>query len=384
MRTITFLVFFSVVFTIYALVNYYIFSRGWSVIPRGGALRQIYAMGFVLVSLSYVAGRFLERVWINSFTDTLVWVGSIWLSVMVYLLLFILLIDVYRLLAWAVPAIAPADGLVFRTKAYLVSAGLAVLITAGGLISAASPVVRKIVIDIPKHANGLRELNLVMASDVHLGTVINTRRFGKLVRMVNELNPDIVVFAGDLLDEDVRPVIRHNLGEMLDSIEARYGVYAITGNHEYIGGVDEATRYIQAHGVQLIRDTAQLIGDSFWLVGREDRDGTRFGGEPRKTLDELMVPVDHLLPVILLDHQPYHLEKAVQAGVDLQLSGHTHHGQLFPFNYITRRVYEVSRGYYKKGNTHFFVSSGFGTWGPPVRTNSRSEIVQVTLRFAPL
>jgi predicted MPP superfamily phosphohydrolase len=117
------------------------------------------------------------------------------------------------------------------------------------------------------------------------------------------------------------------------------------------------------------------------IVGREDRSIGQFAGKKRKSLHELLENVNRTLPIILMDHQPFRLDEAEKEGVDIQLSGHTHHGQLWPFNFITRRIFEVSRGYKKKGNLHVYVSAGVGTWGPPVRTGNRPEIVQLLVMF---
>jgi predicted MPP superfamily phosphohydrolase len=220
-----------------------------------------------------------------------------------------------------------------------------------------------------------------MASDIHLGTIIARRKANRLVETINSLKPDIILFAGDVVDEDLAPVIKNNLGANLLQLKARLGVYAITGNHEYIGGAEPAIKYLTEHGVTMIRDTAIFIDQRFWLAGRDDRDKPRFSGKPRKELAEVLASVDHSYPLILMDHQPFNLEKSVEQGVDLQLSGHTHHGQLWPFNYITSAIYEVSSGYKKIGNTNIFVSNGYGTWGPPVRLGNRPEIVQIKLTF---
>jgi predicted MPP superfamily phosphohydrolase len=214
-----------------------------------------------------------------------------------------------------------------------------------------------------------------------MGTLIGPRRTGKLVDSINALNPDIILLAGDIVDEDLAPVIRQNLGEALTRLKAPLGVYGITGNHEYIGGAEAAVKYLEAHGITMLRDSVVKVADAFYVAGREDRDKNRFSGKPRKEVKELLLGADLSRPVILLDHQPFALEKAMEAGVDLQLSGHTHHGQLWPLNFITRAVYEVSMGYKKKGNTHFYVSPGFGGWGPPVRTGHRPEVVSILLRF---
>ncbi len=125
-----------------------------------------------------------------------------------------------------------------------------------------------------------------------------------------------------------------------------------------------------------------MIGEGMYVAGREDRSSGQFGGKKRKAIEELLSGLDRARPLILMDHQPFHLEEAERCGVDLQLSGHTHHGQLWPLNFITRAVYEVSMGYRRKGGTHVYVSNGVGTWGPPVRIGNRPEILRITLRFS--
>jgi predicted MPP superfamily phosphohydrolase len=176
-------------------------------------------------------------------------------------------------------------------------------------------------------------------------------------------------------------VIRGDLGASLEQLSAPLGVYGITGNHEYIGGAEEAVRYLEEHGIKMIRDSIIMIQDELYIVGREDRDRPRFGGQGRKSVQHLMKQVDLKKPVILLDHQPFELDEKEQAGADLTLSGHTHHGQIWPLNYITNAIYEVSWGYKKKGNMHVYVSSGAGGWGPPVRLGNRPEIVLLNLTF---
>jgi hypothetical protein len=199
--------------------------------------------------------------------------------------------------------------------------------------------------------------------------------------MINGLHPDIILLAGDLVDEDLKPVIRRNLGETLKKLHAPLGVYAITGNHEYIGGAAEAVAYLTAHRIKFLSDTIELIDNRFYLAGRDDRDKPRFTGKPRKPLGEILKGADPAVPILLMDHQPFQLSIPQELGVDLQLSGHTHHGQVWPFNFITNAMYEVSWGYKKKGNTHIYVSSGFGTWGPPIRLANRPEVVSITLHF---
>jgi predicted MPP superfamily phosphohydrolase len=184
------------------------------------------------------------------------------------------------------------------------------------------------------------------------------------------------------VDEDLAPVLRQNLGETLRKLRARYGVLAVTGNHEYIGGVEEAVRYLRDHGVTMLRDSAVQLDNGVTIVGREDRSITQFTHGVRRPLRDIMAGVDTSMPVILLDHQPFGLNEARENGVDVQLSGHTHHGQLWPLNLITNALYEVSWGMKQVNGSVVYVSSGLGTWGPPVRLGNRPEIVVLTLSSA--
>ncbi len=381
----SFIIFFTVVFTVYGLVNFYIFIRGWQALQQFSSLRLYYSVLFVFFAFSWLAGRIIENYNTSVFSDVLIWTGSFWLGGIVYFLLIILLSDITRLTNRFYRFLPENETPAYlRLKAvFLFIAIAAVSITVFlGYLNARSPIVRNIEIKLNKKAGSLKSLNIALASDIHLGTIINSGWFSNIVDRINGLNPDIVLLAGDILDEDVKPVVRHNLGEKISKINSKYGTYGITGNHEYIGGAEEACKYLEEHGVKMLRDTCILIDGSFYLAGREDRDIKRFAGKDRKSLSEIIKDINKNLPLIVMNHQPYNLDEAEKENADLHLSGHTHHGQMFPFNFITERIYEISRGYRKRGNTHFYVSNGAGTWGPPVRTGNRPEIVNIKLIFA--
>jgi uncharacterized protein len=220
-----------------------------------------------------------------------------------------------------------------------------------------------------------------LVSDIHLGTLTPKKHIQKRIDLINNLNPDIILLAGDILDEDLTPVIHLDLGSALKQLNAPLGVFGITGNHEYIGGVEPAAEYLTNHGITLLRDSVVKINNSFYLAGREDRDINRFSGDTRLPVDELLKDNPKDLPIILMDHQPFDLGKSAAAGVSLQVSGHTHHGQIWPINYMTRAIYEISRGYGVVDGMHVYVSSGLGTWGPPVRIGTRPEIVLIQVQF---
>jgi predicted MPP superfamily phosphohydrolase len=369
MKTTSFVIFFSIVLTIYAMVNFY---------------RIIFLYTFIFLVLSYPLGRLAESVTRNIFTDCLVIIGSFYLGMMVYSFLSILLIDIFRLLhhffsifpAFIIRNIQKTNRVVTLTGLVLV-----LLIVSLGYLNTLFLRVRTFQVDIQKSTGELKELNLVMVSDVHLGTVIRSGRLEKIVAKINSLQPDIVLLPGDIVDEDVNSVAEQNMAKILKKLQTKYGVFACTGNHEYFGGVAAAISYMNQAGITVLQDSVVKVADAFYVAGRKDLMSERMA-DGRKSLDLILQDVDKSLPIILMDHQPYNLKLVQQNGVDLQLSGHTHHGQLFPFNFITRMIYDLSWGYSKIENTHYYVSCGVGTWGPPIRTSSYPEIVQLKIEFA--
>jgi hypothetical protein len=387
MKVARVLFFFVVVLAVYAAINAYVVYRGVRCFPPGTTARTVVLWVGVFIPLTFIIGRVLERIWLSEVSDFLVSLGSLWLAAMLYFFLAALLIDIVRLANHLVPflpdALMERPDKTARILFWTVSGGVAILLLAGH-INARIPRVHELTVSVDKPANGRSSLRIVMASDIHLGTIVGRKRLNGLAQTIRDLRPDVVLFPGDLVDEDLGPVIKDNIGETLRSITAPHGVFGITGNHEYIGGADEAVAYLEEHGVRMLRDTSVVLDGGITLVGREDRSRSQFSGKRRKPLDQLLENVDWQGPVIMMDHQPFDLDTVAQSGVDVQLSGHTHHGQLWPLSFITRLVYEQSWGYLKKGNTHFYVSSGFGTWGPPVRLGNRPEVVVLTLKFRDL
>lgn len=382
MRKLQFAIFFSIFFSVYGLINWYIFYHGWDALPEGSWVRTLYLNVFLFLSLSFIAGRFLERATLSWPSSVLVWIGSYWLAAMLYFAIAVYLIDCLRLIHHVVPFLPSflftQEGKEVVGAAVVCGVGIVV---AAGHFNARRPRIKRLELVIQKNSRPLQQLRIVAASDIHLGTIICKSRLESIVSTINSLDPDLVLLPGDVVDEDLGPVIRQNLGETLRTIRSRFGVLAVTGNHEFIGGAEEACRYLTEHGIRMLRDEAVLVADSFYVVGREDISVRQFAGRKRKELREILGSVVPNVPMILMDHQPFRLEEAADQGVDLQLSGHTHHGQLWPFHWITKRVFEVSWGYKQKGNTHVYVSSGVGTWGPPVRVGNNPEIVQIILKF---
>ena len=384
MKTSAFIIFLSVVLTVYSLINFYIFIRGWQAIPSNSAFRKIYLIIFLFLVLSYIIGRVLERFWVSPVSEAFIWIGSFWLSAILYFVLIIIILDFTRLLnettqfypSFATFNYAGTKIIIFVFSVVMVS-GLLFY----GYINARTPKLTELKLSVNKKAGLIKDLNIVVASDIHLGTIVGNEIFGHIVERINSLNPDLILLAGDIVDEDLGPVIRNNIGEHLLNLKSKYGVFGITGNHEYIGGAEAACNYLAEHGITMLRDTAVFVNESFYIAGREDKDIERFSGKKRKSLDKILTGADRSFPIIVMNHQPTEFDEAVKAGTDLHLSGHTHHGQMWPLTYITDFVYELSVGYLKKSGTHFYVSSGAGTWGPPVRIGTTPEIVNIKLKF---
>ena len=376
------LTFFGIVFALYGLINYYIIRRGLSIVSPEH--KTFFLVVSIFVVVSYIAGRFLERAFPSIISTVLIWIGSFWIAFMFYFFLSLVAVDLLRLINHFVPffpeIISKNPEKTKRFTALVII--LFVFITvAGGYINTKMIVVQHYKIPVKKSAGNLKSLNIAMASDIHLGTILDSSFLEKVVDKINALNPDIVLLPGDVIDEDIGPVLRDNMGHLLEKIKSKYGVYAVTGNHEYIGGVDAACNYLTSHGIKMLRDSVIKIDNAFYLIGREDIAIRQFAHKQRKDLKELLNGVDHSFPLIMMDHEPFKLNEAFENGIDLQLSGHTHNGQLWPMNFLISKIYELGWGYMIKGNTHYYVSCGVGGWGPPIRTGSRPEIVNITLVF---
>jgi len=218
-------------------------------------------------------------------------------------------------------------------------------------------------------------LKLVVLSDLHLGHAISRKELKRWVTFINEQEADLVLFAGDIIDNSLLPLTHYKLDELLSQIKSKHGVYACLGNHEYLANVEMSLAFLAKANITVLRDeVVDLIGGQLQLIGRDDKSNPH-----RKSLAELVQP-DPTKIQLVLDHQPYALEVAEAQQVDFQFSGHTHRGQVWPFSWVTDYLFEQSHGYVKKGNTQYYISSGLGIWGGRYRIGTQSEYVVVTLK----
>ena len=377
--------FFIIFFTVYTAVNSYIFIRGWQAIAHIPFLKPVYAIVFIFSASSYIIARILNTNIPDLLYDILLWTGSFWFAFMLYFFLFIIFIDFSRLLNHffgIYPSFITANYQAAKFITFLSVLFISGMVITAGYINTRNIKINYAEIEIPKKSSKLKELNLVLIADFHLTPVNDGKLLKEIVEKINFLNADIVLMPGDVLDDDVAILKKRNIAGELSNIKSKYGVFASNGNHEFIIGVEEADKYLHELNINVLRDSAVLIDNSFYVLGREDRSKRNFTGEERKTLAGILKDVNRNYPAIIIDHTPMGLNEIVNENIELQLSGHTHHGQIFPLNLITANiVYEVSWGYLRKGYTQFYVTCGVGTWGPPVRLGSDSEIVSMKIKF---
>src|SRR5947209_10725310 len=239
-------IFLAIFFVVNGLVNFYIFLRGYEGLELHENLRGIYAALFLIVSNSYVVGRFLEKRSQWKVSDVFCRLGSFWFAFVLYFFLTVVLFDLIRLInifGHFLPEGLPYREFKFYLEAVVI--GITLLLCLAGYVNAKKIRVKKLEFIITKANVVANELTIAVASDIHLGTIIGKRWTRRIVNQINSLHPDLILLPGDIVAGDVEPVIKLNLGETLRQLKAKYGIYAITGNHEYIGGVEKAVKYIQ-------------------------------------------------------------------------------------------------------------------------------------------
>jgi predicted MPP superfamily phosphohydrolase len=263
-------------------------------------------------------------------------------------------------------------------------AGVAALGTVGfGIRTATGSIpVKRVSVTLKRLPDALDGFTIALLSDIHLGHTAKRAFLDGVVRTVNGLDAGLVAIVGDLVDGDVAELGDDAAG--LRSLESRHGTYFVTGNHEYISGAAQWVDYLPSLGVRVLRNERETIteaGASFSLAGVDDRTAA-FSGEPGHAtdFDAALAGRDSSAPVILLAHQPILFAEAARREVDLQLSGHTHGGQMVPFNYLVRLDQPTVAGLSRVGGSQLYVSRGVGTWGPPVRVGAPPEVTVVELR----
>jgi hypothetical protein len=368
---IKFIGFFLLMLAIILSTNFYVFYRFWHIIPAGSIARPLLMVFAVMIICSFFLGLLGGSFLPSAVTSFVYRIGTSWFFICLYFLMIFLLIDLLRL-----TNLVNLNKFLFGNWiTFGVLTGVVAIIMTWGYFRYINKERVELTITVDKNMETKKPLKIVAISDLHLGFSIGKKEFEQWVELINKENPDIVLIVGDIIDNYLKPVLEQDLASSFRKIKSKYGVYAAIGNHEYIrGNILETLDFLHDSKVTVLRDSAVLINDEFYIVGRDDRINPN-----RKTIKELTNSLDHSKPIILLDHQPFNLEEVEKNNIDLQISGHTHQGQIWPISWITNLIYEKSHGYLKKGNSHIYVSSGIGIWGGKFRIGTQSEYVVIYL-----
>jgi hypothetical protein len=342
----------------------------------GAGLKRLFVFLFLLTFLGYPIAELLSHQRIGGWVHYVMIPGYYCLPYLLYVTLSVAVIDLGIILAHKVRLFRPeaVSRPLFRSIRLASYLGIPALIVTWGAWNNNRLEIKNLSVELPQKSSSVKNLHVVFASDFHLSQITNEHVVEDFVSKVNSLNPNIVLIGGDVLEGDREEDLEKYETEFR-KIRSTYGVYAASGNHErHRGG---ASGFYARSGMELIEDGVEKIGGTFYLGVRKN---ARFS--QRMSIFELLNKAPENLPIILLDHSPTDLENVSRSRVDLQFSGHTHNGQLFPVNlFVMPFQYELPWGTMLKQHTMFIVTSGVQAWGPPVKTAGRSEILSVRIRF---
>lgn len=388
---------------VYILLNLYILHRvhkwltacsghfhsKWFVIP--------YITVYTLLALSLLFAFLLPSCGLQIFIKKL---SNYWLGSFLYILLFIMIADILRIVLKHIPG--KLHNYLFSRIGYIFVGILLTSLVVGfsiyGSFHAKVIKVHPYEVTIEKSCSNRNELKVVLLADLHLGYNYGKREISRMVTKVNAQNPDLVLIAGDIFDNEYDAVQDpERIAEKLSEMKSTYGTYGVFGNHDVserlLGGfsvsldADEVRdsrfdTFAEKSNITILDDESVCIDDAFYLVGRMDASKPGDGTKNRMTPEEILKDLDKSKPILVMEHQPKQLQELSDAGADMQLCGHTHDGQLFPGNLLLGLIWENPCGYLQKGNLHSIVTSGVGVWGPAMRTGTDSEICPITIHFS--
>ncbi len=376
-------------------LHYYLYvriSRGLSLGPAEQRLLKLGIGGlFALLWLSFPLARAAPR----HIASPVLWVSYIWMGTMAVSSVVFGLVDLARLAGSALSPMLPIDesrrAWISKLVDVMALGGAATLSATALALGLRKVGVKRVEVSLAKLPPSLDGFRIVQLTDVHIGPTLDGRWLKEVVAKVNALAADVVVITGDLVDGSVSQLLSHV--EPLRDLKAKHGVYFVTGNHEYYSGVDAWLTELRRLGMTVLRNErvtlhpqglagpgAGALGID--LVGVDDYHAGVFPGHG-PDLPRALTGRDPSRLAVLLAHQPAAIEEAAQLGIDLQISGHTHAGQLWPWGYFVRLQQPYVHGLHRHGSAQIYVSAGTGYWGPPMRLASEAEITELVLRPRP-
>jgi uncharacterized protein len=343
------------------LAHFYLYTR-FEKLFKINKLLLISILSFL--TLSFILMSFVVRNINNPFTDALYSISATWLGVFLFLIVGFALVDliVFGFKLAGINLVYKTFGMIMLT--------LVLVITVYSLFNAEHIGITKLSFEFD---NLKKDVKIVQLSDIHIGVIHSKDYLEKIVENSNKLNPDLVLITGDLFDGE-GDVSGNNISP-LKNLNPKYGVYFVTGNHENYFGLDKALKLIKSQNITVLRNEGTYVG-GIQLIG-QDYPEQEFGNKT-KILDG--ININKSAVSVFMYHDPSGFDQAAAKGINLQLSGHTHNGQILPFQLLERIFIKYISGTYKINNSYLYVSQGIGTWGPPMRFGSKSEVVEIDLK----
>jgi len=368
-------------FLVYGSFHFYAFVRAQKALLFGSKTGIVLAVFMFIMVVAPLLVRLSEKAGHDLFARALSYVGYLWLGILFLFVSFAFATDLFRITVHVAGALT-GKGLSFLRLsdafAFYAPLSLAVMISVIGYFSALDIHLEKNVLKTDKLPPSVQKLTIVQISDVHLGLIVRRNRLKRILEKVKEANPDILVSTGDLVDGQIDNL--NGLADMFNEIEPPLGKYAVTGNHEFYAGLSQALRFTKESGFTILRGEGITVGDIVNIAGVDDPAGAYFKEEKHRSEAELLSALPEDKFTLFLKHRPI-IEKTSFGHFDLQLSGHTHKGQIFPFNIVTWLYYPVHAGCFNPiDGCYLYVSRGSGTWGPPIRFLSPPEVSMFELR----
>jgi predicted MPP superfamily phosphohydrolase len=368
--------FLIIVFLVYGGMHAYAFAKAYSGLalspPAGAALAAV--MALMLISPFLV--RFLERNEYELLAALLGYAGYSWMGFIFLFCCLSLAVDIYRLAAWAMNLISIQAPVPAAFAAFIAPCAAAVLISVYGLYEAHNIRTEYVTLETYKLIGQRDKIRIVQVSDIHLGLIVGPKRMEKILAAVREARPDILVSTGDLIDGNTS-ALRRSM-EMFEQVNPPLGKFAVTGNHEFYAGIDKSVAATREAGFMVLRQECFTIPGVIRIAGVDDR------GETGSILPDNSIDAKTLSRVtreftLFLKHRPAINHSALDM-FDLQLSGHAHRGQIFPFRLVTRLFFPLDSGLYRLSEgSHLYTSRGTGTWGPPIRFLAPPEVTVIDL-----
>lgn len=362
------ILFLLIFLSLYGGINFYAFLKAKTLFHFSGKIEIIIIISMIFLILAPIIIKLAEKIHWETLARSIAYCGYLWMAFVFLFFVIHVSFDLIRPLLKIIFQTPGGDSL--KNILFFTALFLSLSFVVYGFFDAKNIQVKKLEIHTEKLPPGHETLRIVQISDVHIGLIVRGKRLQNILEKVREAKPDILVSTGDLLDGE--PDHAESAARQLAGIKPRFGKYAVTGNHEYYAGIEKALDFTKTAGFKILRDEKTTVA-GMNIIGLEDPTG-REGGRREKNIDwsNLFPEKQHDAFTLLLKHQPTIRE---DKNFDLQLSGHTHGGQIFPFMFLTRIFFPKNSGYHQlSDNKSVYISKGAGTWGPPVRFLAPPEI----------